>query len=121
MEKAVKKQEKKIKEPNVKLKYKLVALNYCGVAIGNAEKSCVLAGYSEAYARGNAYKIVAKSGVQEYIKYLNSQIDSKKIASVEEIQEYWTTVFNDKKEETKDRLRASELLAKTKGAFNNDW
>ena len=109
-------------EPNVKKKHKLVATYYCGEAIGNAEKACIMAGYSKRYSRGNAYKIVASSGVQTYIKYLDSLKDnSKDIANIESIQEYWTTVMNSKREETKDRLRASELLAKALGAFNNEW
>lgn len=108
-------------EPNVNERKKLVAIFYCGQAIGNAEKACIMAGYSERYARGNAYKIVASSGVQEYIKYLNSLTKKERIATIEEIQEFWTEVMNSEREETKDRLRASELLAKAQGAFNNEW
>lgn len=104
----------KLEEPNVKLKEKLVATYYCGEALGNAEKACVLAGYSDRYARGNAYKIVATSGVQEYIKYLNSLTAEKDIATIEEIQSFWTNVMRDSNEFMKNRLRASEMLAKIK-------
>lgn len=34
----------------------------------NAEAAAVRAGYSPKYARGNAYKLVANSGIQEYIQ-----------------------------------------------------
>lgn len=107
-------------EPKVKEKAKLVATFYCGEAIGNAERSCIMAGYSKRYARGNAYKIVASKDVQEYIAYLRSLTDAEKIATLEQIQEFWTKVMNDPKEATKNRLRASELLAKAKGAFQ-EW
>lgn len=107
-------------EPNVKERAKLVATFYCGKTIGNAEKACIAAGYSKRYARGNAYKIVASQEVQEYIKYLQSLTSDEKIATIEQIQEFWTNVMNDEKEPTKNRLRASELLAKAKGAFQ-EW
>lgn len=108
-------------EPKVDEKSKLVATYYCGEALGNAEKACVMAGYSPRYARGNAYKVVARSGVQKYIKYLNSLTRKQRIATIEEIQEFWTEVMQGGCYEPKDRLRASELLAKAQGAFNNDW
>lgn len=34
----------------------------------NAEQAAIRAGYSERYARGNAHKLVANSGISEYIK-----------------------------------------------------
>ena len=38
-------------------------------------------------------------------------------AGMEEINAFWTNVMRDKDEETKDRLKASELRAKAAGAF----
>lgn len=48
---------------------------------------------------------------------LNQQITSNNIAELTDIQEFWTKVFNDDNEFMKNRLRASELLAKSKGGF----
>ena len=113
-----------MKEPDVKPQYKLVASYYCGECAGNAEKSVIKAGYSKKYARGNAHKLVARPEVQEYIKYLNSLTENnpaKHVATTTEIQGFWTDTMNDMDEPTKNRLRASELLAKCKGMFNNDW
>lgn len=115
-----------MEEPKIKAQYKLVATKYCGEAAGNAEKAVILAGYSPRYARGNAYKIVARRDVQEYIKYLNQLKEDTDnvlghIATIQEIQHFWTTIMNCGAYEPKDRLRASELLAKTQGAFNNEW
>lgn len=108
-------------EPKVNERAKLVASFYCGEALGNAEKACVMAGYSKRYARGNAYKVVASSGVQKYIKYLNSLVADERIATIKDIQIFWTRVMNNGRDRTADRLRASELLAKSQGAFADDW
>lgn len=101
-------------EPIVKPKEKAFAIAYCGEALGNAEQACIIAGYSPRYARGNAYKMVANSGVQAYIKWLNSGKLVADIATIEEIQSFWTEVMRSGAEKTENRLRASENLAKVK-------
>lgn len=113
-----------MEEPNIKPQYKLVAINYVGKCLGNAEKSVIEAGYSPKYARGNANKLVARKDVQEYIAYLNTltaENPAKHVATIVEIQSFWTDILNDKHCQTRDRLKASELLAKAQGMFNNDW
>ena len=57
---------------------------------GNAERAAVAAGYSERYARGNAHKLVAHSGVAEYIASLTERIEKEQhrdIMSLADIQE----------------------------------
>lgn len=113
-----------MQEPKLKPQLKLVAKYYVGEACGNAEKAAIMAGYSSGYARGNAYKLVARQDVQTYIQYLNALSENdpmKHVATVTEIQSFWTSTMNDNEEPTKNRLRASELLAKCKGMFHNDW
>lgn len=116
-----------MEEPKIKPQLKLVATYYCGECAGNAEAAAVKAGYSKKYARGNAYKLVARKDVQAYIAYLrylqnnDPSNPALHIATINEIQGFWTNVMNNKGYEVKDRLRASELLAKAQGAFNNDW
>lgn len=44
-------------------------------------------------------------------------LETPRIADMEEINEFWTSVMRDKDESTKNRLRASELRAKASGAF----
>lgn len=58
----------------------------------NAEAAAVRAGYSPRYARGNAYKLVARSGIKEYI--------AKRMAE-------------------KERLKAAELLGKRYALFTD--
>lgn len=116
-----------MEEPKIKPQLQLVATYYMGECAGNAEKSAIKAGYSPKYARGNAHKLVARKDVQEYIAYLKYLQDTNPtnpalhIATINEIQGFWTNVMNSKIERTENRLRASELLAKAQGAFNNEW
>ena len=105
----------------INLRLKKFAEYYCGECLGNAEQSAIRAGYSKAYARGNANKLVAKDCVQEYIAELNAKIEPEIVANIADIKSFWTRVMNDEEEVMKNRLRASELLAKTQGMFNNDW
>lgn len=48
---------------------------------------------------------------------LTKELKKDSIASLEEIFEFWTKTFNDPMEDTKNKLKATELLAKAKGAF----
>lgn len=106
---------------NLSQRQKLFCEYYCGECLGNAEKAAIKAGYSVAYARGNASKLVAKSGIQEYIRELNAKTESDNIVTIKDIKRFWSDVMNDEDEIMKNRLRASELLAKVSGMFNNDW
>lgn len=57
---------------------------------GNAEKAAIAAGYSERYARGNAHKLVANSGISEHIAAQTERIEKEQhrdIMSLAEIQE----------------------------------
>ena len=50
-------------------------------------------------------------------KELSKELKKETIASLEDIFEFWTKTINNKKEIMKNRLKASELLAKAKGGF----
>lgn len=108
-------------EPQIKENHKLVAINYVGKCLGNAEKSVIAAGYSPKYARGNAHKIVARKDVQEYIKYLQSTPISREIYDLKQLQEWWTEVIKSGSVKMSDRLRASEYLGRSIGAFESEW
>lgn len=111
-----------MEEPKIKPQLQLFAINYSGKCAGNAERSAIEAGYSKSYARGNAHKLVARKDVQEYIKYLNSKENHvRDIMELLDIQEFWTECIKNKNYRTSDRIRASELLAKSKGAFLSEW
>lgn len=108
---------------------------------GNAEQAAIKAGYSEKYARGNAHKLVANSGIKEYLEEKLKEIESRKIADAAEVMRYLTSVLrNETKEEVpvvvnqgeysevqmikkdtsiKDRNKAAEMLAKRFGILTD--
>ena len=50
-------------------------------------------------------------------KELSESLTSETIAELEDIYEFWTKVLQDPNAKMTDRLKASEYLAKSKGAF----
>ena len=93
---------------------------YVGECVGNVVQSALKAGYSNNYANHMAYKLLENVEVKNYIKELSKSNEKKRIATAEDIQAFWTDILNNPEEQTKNRLRASELLAKVQGLFN-DW
>lgn len=55
------------------------------IITGNAEQSALKAGYSESYARGQSYKLLANVGIKEYIDQRVQEIQNEKILSQTEI------------------------------------
>ena len=87
---------------------------------GNAEQAVIFAGYSPRTARGRATALIANDGVQRLIRERNVEIHSDDIADAKEINAFWTQIIRNKNEETKDRLKASELRAKAAGMFTDN-
>ena len=83
----------------------------------NATQAAIRAGYSEKYAGQNADKILKNTNVKEYLAYFQQKVEQKAIKSVEEVQQWWSSIIDNAEEGTKDRLKASELLVKSKGGF----
>lgn len=109
----------------------------------NAEEAAVKAGYSRNYARGKAYKMLANVGVQEYMSERIAKIDKEKIATQEELMQYWSSVIRGQSRSKevmmkgigngltepitvevepaeKDKLKAAEYLAKCYGMFTTN-
>ena len=105
----------------MRLKWKLFCEYFLGECAGNAEQAALKAGYSKKCARQTGYKLLQNVQIQQYIAQKSDKISSENVANIQEIQSFWTTIMNDQDELTKNRLKASELLAKAKGMFNNDW
>lgn len=84
---------------------------------GNATAAAIKAGYSEKYAGQNADKLLKNTNIQEYIKERSKLIDDERIADMVEVKQFWTDIMRDAQYEPKDRLKASEYIAKTNGAF----
>ena len=68
-------------------------------------------------ARANASRLLTNANVADYIQERNKSIQSDKIADMEEVREFWTNTLRDDENDYKDRLKASEFIAKTNGAF----
>ena len=84
------------------------------IASGNAEESAKKAGYN---ARGNTTKLLQNTTIQQYIKERNKLLESDRIANMEEVKQFWTNTMRNDEVELKDRLKASEYIAKTNAAF----
>lgn len=63
----------------------------------NAEAAAIRAGYSPKYARGNAHKLVANSGIQAHIAERMAQKESELIAKQDEVMRYLTAVMRRQK------------------------
>jgi phage terminase small subunit len=86
---------------------------------GNATESYLKAGYKTKGdgARVNASRLLTNANVQEYIKERNKQLESDRIANMEEVKTFWTNTMRNGEADLKDRLKASEYIAKTNAAF----
>ena len=82
---------------------------------GNIKKAMIDAGYSETYADRNSRYLLGIIG--DEIKKTQENIRNDNIKSIEEVQQWWSEVMDDNEENTKNRLKASELLVKSKGGF----
>lgn len=85
---------------------------------GNATDAAIKAGYSTRTARSIGQRLLTNVDIQEYLEQRNQEISEANTAQIEEIREFWTSIMRDCKSKTADRLKASELLAKTYGAFS---
>lgn len=88
---------------------------------GSVKEIALVFNWTQTYVE----KVLRKPNVQHYMaseeykkvrKDLDKELQSA-IASKEDRQKFWTNIMNDKKEDTKDRIKASELLAKVAGDF----
>ncbi len=84
---------------------------------GNATKAAIAAGYSPKTARSQGQRLLTNADVKSRIEELQREIRREKIADITAIQTFWTEVLKDRYAKTTDRLKASELLARSMGAF----
>lgn len=89
------------------------------ITTGNAKQSYIDAGYKarDNVAEANASRLLRNAKVVEYIAEQNKALQSDRIADMEEVKEFWTNTMRNENVEFKDRLKASEFIAKTNAAF----
>ena len=108
---------KEVRKNEVKLTLKQKKFCEYYVASGNATQSAIKAGYSKKTAEMISSENLRKPYIIEYIKDLTKPSQDKRIADMQEIRQFWTNVVRNEEEDMKDRLKASEYIAKTNGAF----
>ena len=86
---------------------------YCG----NATEAALEAGYSKRTARSIGQALLTKIDIQDALKEREDKRLASLIATREERQRFWTTLMRDEDRKEVDRLKASELLAKSEGDF----
>ena len=91
-----------------------VVLNYKANG-GNMKQAMIDAGYSESYADRNSKYLLGIIG--EQIKTQQDEICNKKKLSIGEVQDWWVGMMTDENQDPKDRIKCSELYAKSMGAF----
>jgi len=101
----------------VKLTPKQQAFVDIYIETGNATEAAIKAGYSRKTAKQTGYENLKKPYLVDYIKHRNKEIESKRIANMKEVKEFWTQLLRDAEADPRDRLKASEYIAKTNGAF----
>ena len=68
-------------------------------------------------AKTAASRLLTNVNVKNYIKNLSNIATDTRIADMKEIKEFWSNMLRNTESKDGDRLKASELLGKTYGAF----
>lgn len=120
----------------LRIQWKKFADEY--IKTGNVYQSAINAGYSENYAKTNAYKLLEKDSIKAYIDDRMKKLEEEAIADQSEILRYLTRIIRDEEREevlvnvgnfeqerqeikisAKDKIRAAELLGKRYGSWTD--
>lgn len=85
------------------------------VELGNATEAAKRAGYSEKTAYSQGQRMLKNVETRNFIEELTQSSKSARIATADEVLEFFAAVMRDKEEATKNRLKAAENLAKRYG------
>lgn len=81
---------------------------------GNASEAAKRAGYKEKYAATNADKLLKNTKIQNYMEERLKEIESRRIATIEEVMQFYTSVMRG---EIKDQFDLDAPLSeRTKAA-----
>ena len=84
---------------------------------GNASEAARMAGYKGKNINDIGYQNLKKDSIAAYIHEQQKDVHEERVADMLEIKAFWTKTMRNPKEVQKERLKASELLAKSAGAF----
>ena len=82
---------------------------------GNMKKAMIDAGYSETYADKNARYLMGIIG--DEIKEGQNLLKAEGIKSVEEVQQWWSSLMDDPDVDMSTRMKASENIVRSQGGF----
>ena len=68
-------------------------------------------------AKTAASRLLTNVNVKKYIEKFSNIKTNKRIATLEEIREFWTNMLNNSEVKSGDRIKASELLYKAQCGF----
>lgn len=105
--------DQKEKKHKLTKRQELFAQYYCG----NATEAAIQAGYSPETATQIGHKNLKKPAIKQAIQSRMTPQIEKNIATRAERQQFWSDIMRDEHIETKDRLKASELLGRSEGDF----
>lgn len=95
--------------------------------LGNGTQAAVGAGYMEANAAQTASEILNYPHIQAYIQELLDETKSKRIATIEEVMEFYTKVMRGEEKDQfgldtamSDRLKAGQELVKRLSIVGDD-
>ena len=112
------------------------------VVSGNATDAAIKAGYSESYAKDRIHTLMKNVGISRYIDDLMQKLESKRIATAEEVLQNLTAMMRGEIQEevvvvegkgdgistasiikkqvsAKERIKAAELLGKRHALFTD--
>lgn len=87
------------------------------IRTGNATQSAISAGYKKKTAGAIACENLKKPKIKEYIEEKSRKLEDKMTASMKEVSEFITSVMRDEEEKMAERLKAADMLIKTKGGY----
>ena len=115
----MKKETSKEKEAKKYLNQRQVRFVQEYMKTNNVRQSAVVAGYSPKTAQAQGGRLLQNVRVQAYIQAINERLDSDKIADIQEVMEYLTSVMRGEKKDQFDldaalseRTKAASELAK---------
>lgn len=85
------------------------------IELGNATEAAKRAGYSEKTSYSQGQRMLKNVETQKYIEELTQRSKTARIASADEVLEFFSGVMRNVGEATKNRLKAAENLAKRFG------
>ena len=88
-------------------------LHFVAIYTGNVQEAAKTVGFHPAYVR----RMINDPMIVEAIRERNIAVAAPGIATREERQQFWTEIYRDTEQDTRDRLRASEFLGKSEKDF----